>query len=317
MISYALRFFARDRLSVFLFHKVPAARDPLTPQDLSLEEFSRLIDFIAEYFQVIPLDDAVQALSQNRLPPRAACITFDDGYPDWTQRVLPVLEAKNIPATFYITTCQFGGAPMWHERIANAVRTANMEQIALDEFGLPPMSIPDDKAKAQVIAKIEHHLKYQTVSCRDEAIACLESLTGASVKQLTPMPAEDVRAIHSKGFTIGAHTVEHPILSLCSRQEAVNEIGAVKESLEHMIGGKVNSFAYPNGNPLTDFSAAHIGMVKAAGYAHAVTTQWGAARSGDSTFQIPRFTPWGPSPLRMQLQMLRNLLLQPASLEEA
>ena len=52
-------------------------------------------------------------------------------------------------------------------------------------------------------------------------------------------------------MTIGAHTLSHPILSLCSDEEARHEIQQSKNDLEQALGRQVWAFAYPFGNSAT------------------------------------------------------------------
>ena len=127
---------------------------------------------------------------------------------------------------------------------------------------------------------------------------------------------DDLIDISNRGFEIGAHTLEHPILGLCDIDRAREEIGQTREVLEGIIKRPVTSFAYPNGHPAVDFSAQHIQMVKQAGYRYAVTTQWGVANANTSPYQIPRFTPWGPSRTKMTLQLIRNFYSRFEQLKE-
>lgn len=299
---------SRYRLPVFLFHKVPSCHDALVPNELLLSEFESLLDFVEEHFKVIPLGDAVSALRSGRFPRHCACITFDDGYPEWIAGVVPLLKRRNMHATFFITTGQFAGVPMWHERVANAIRHCRTEALAFRHSGLPELPLGSDLERSATIQRVERFLKYLPLDEREQLLQSLEALCGVDANSTPCMPVEDVRAIHSQGFDIGAHTRLHPILSLCDRQSALAEIGAVRENLGTMIGGRVNAFAYPNGRPNTDFSREHVDLVKAAGYEYAVTTGWGGADTSTPIYQIPRFTPWGPTHERMAFQIARNLL---------
>lgn len=310
-LSLPLSIIANNRLSVLLFHKVPNVADPLNPNDLDLKTFERVIDFISQRFSVIPLNDAVDGIKMGKLPPKAACITFDDGYSDWLSGVVPALEKRNLHATFFVTSEQFSGPGMWHERVLEAVRRATGPVLDLVGFGLPALSIHSDADRQRAIAMLEAFLKYQQLSIRNELIGRLEQLVGIGSHTAPRMSLSDLRALHNRGFGIGAHTTHHPILSLCDPAEAMREIGGVREELAGLIGGRVNSFAYPNGRPVTDFNADHVKMVERAGYTSAVTTQWGSADRRTPIFQIPRFTPWGPGSVNMALQIGRNLLTRP------
>ena len=310
-LTTALKFLSRDKLSVFLFHKVPAIADPIFPTDLSLASFEQTIDFVAERFKVLPLDEAVAAIQRGKLPPNAACITFDDGYPGWLNGAAAALERRNLHATFFITSGQFKGVPMWHERVACAVKAAPGPDLVLPGFGLPTLPLRNMQDRCGAVQRLESFLKYQPLAARDVLLAKLEAVAAVRMQDVPCMSVDDMRALHSKGFGIGAHTVLHPILSLCDAAQAAHEIGAVREELELLVGGAVRSFAYPNGRPVTDFTADHVRMVQEAGYHFAVTTQWGWASNSTPVFQIPRFTPWGPDDLHMALQVARNLMTKP------
>lgn len=311
LIRLPIKVLAHNKLSVFLFHKVPQVLDPLNPNDLDFPSFERLLDSVVASFHVIPLDDAVLGLARGRLPARAACITFDDGYETWAKSVVPALLRRDMHATFYITTGQFEGRPLWHERIANAIRCANVQVIDLGHQALPSMSLATLQDRQAAIVQLERFLKYLTLTARDDLIERLEHVTGSDRGNVTRMPLADLRAIHSKGFGIGAHTSDHPILVYCDEVQARHEIGSVRETLAGLVKGPINSFAYPNGRPFADFSSDHVDWVRQAGYSSAVTTQRGVGDAETSVFQIPRFTPWGSSPWGISLQIGRNLMTRP------
>jgi peptidoglycan/xylan/chitin deacetylase (PgdA/CDA1 family)/glycosyltransferase involved in cell wall biosynthesis len=309
MLHSIFRVLSSGKLTVLVFHKVPQQVHPLATAELDLAGFERVLQSTLRLFRVIPLEDALIGLRQGTLPPRAACITFDDGYPDWLTGVVPVLERHGAHATFFITTGQFDGVPMWHERILHAVAAAptDVAPIQLLDVGGPPIEIGQGPARRQAVLQLDRLMKYQAPDLRERLLQQLEQHTGADVGQVPVMTAESLRAIHARGFGIGGHAVSHPILRLCTPDEAYREIAGAREALEAIIRAPVRAFAYPNGVPDRDFSAEHVALVKRAGYTAAVTTHCGAATRHTSAFQIPRFTPWGPSVLKMDLQFARNL----------
>lgn len=300
------------RLSVLLFHKVPVHADPLASGELNLARFEQILDFVGANANVMPLSDATAALQRGKLPARAVALTFDDGYAEWIENVAPALLRRGMPATFFITTGQFEGGVLWHERILSAVR-ALPARGALLPAGLAAFSDLDlPGCRERLVEQLQARLKYAPVSHRLEAIEQLESQACRPLILPQGFDAASVRTLHSKGFEIGAHTVHHPILSECTLQQARAEIADCKTELEAIIGGAVHSFAYPNGRPGKDFGPEHVEMVKAAGYRTAVTTSIGVARAGTDPFQLPRFTPWGLSDDRIAFQLGRNMLTRPA-----
>ncbi|WOO31932.1 polysaccharide deacetylase family protein [Diaphorobacter limosus] len=308
----------KNKLTVLIFHKVPHVSNPLTPLETPLETFKNVLHFIKEQFRVIPLSDAVTALKAGNLPHRAACITFDDGYPDWVTGIAPLLESEGLPATFFITTGQLNGQAMWNERILHAVMRANdgHEGVELKASGLPHLPLMSQTDRVKAIEKLDSFLKYTAPAEREMYLQFLEDQMGARCSDVPVLTPAQVRNLHSRGFEIGGHSVTHPILSSCTPSRAFSEIAESKEELQGIINGRVEAFAYPNGIPGRDFGSEHIDMVKRAGYAHAVTTHHGVASPDGSFFQIPRFTPWGPSAGKMRVQFMRNYLVRNGALEE-
>lgn len=307
---------SKNKLSVFLFHKVPAVPDPLIQHDFDLASFESMLDRINKNFSVFPVNDAVDGLRKGSLPRRTACITFDDGYPDWQHGVLPALRRRNMHATFYITTGQFDRRPLWHERILAAVRGLPDGTFDMGFAPLPSKPLETLLDRQQLVQRLELALKYLTLPKREELLQNLEAIAGVSADAVPVMSPEALRDLHSQGFGVGAHTIDHPILDYCDARQASHEIGDVKAQLEEMVRGRVDGFAYPNGRPYADFSRLHVEAVKKAGYSHAVTTHWGVAKPSTSVYQIPRFTPWAKREWHALYQVGRNLLTDPMMVPE-
>ena len=308
MLRPIFRQLGAGKLTILTFHKVPRTAHPLAPDEVTLASFERVLELALQSFQVLPLTDAVAALKANRLPRSAACITFDDGYPDWLNGPIPLLRKHQAHATFFITTGQFYGEPMWNERILHAVANASQSASPL-VFGndlSPPLRLDTPTHKRETIRALDQLLKYQPPQEKAQMLAHLEAHVGVSSAFAPVMSVDELKAIHAMGFGIGAHSVSHPILSRCTPAHALQEMAGAREDLEAIIRAPVSAFAYPNGIPDRDFTAEHVAMVQQAGYTCAFTTQRGVATSASPMFQIPRFTPWGPGALRMAWQLARN-----------
>src|SRR5688500_10667438 len=105
------------KLSILIYHRVHAEVDPIFPAEVDAKQFGLQLNWIKSLFNVLPLDEAIEALEQNRLPARTAAITFDDGYADNTEVALPILKKHNLSATFFICTGYLDGGRMWNDTI--------------------------------------------------------------------------------------------------------------------------------------------------------------------------------------------------------
>jgi peptidoglycan/xylan/chitin deacetylase (PgdA/CDA1 family) len=307
MLQRFFRLIAHGRLTVLLFHKVPLQAHALEPADLDLAGFERVLRSALRLFRVLPLDEAVQALRAGNLPPRAACITFDDGYPDWLGGVVPVLQRLGAHATFFVTTGPFLGQPLWNERIVHALHALPPGAQPLRAIAGPsPVPVGSVQERQQAVQRLAAAFKYLPPHAREAALQALEAACAHPSARVPVMPVEHLRELHALGFGIGGHSVSHPILSRCTPAQAMEEIGAARETLTALIRAPVTAFAYPNGRPGRDFGPEHVAMVARAGYRLALTTHRGAADAQTSLLQLPRFSPWGPSARRMALQFARN-----------
>ena len=97
-------------------------------------------------FNVIPLLDAVRHSAAGTLPPRAACITFDDGYADNAEVALPILQRHKLHATFFVATGFLNGGRMWNDTIIELVRRAPDGVLDFSAFGLGVPSARIDRA---------------------------------------------------------------------------------------------------------------------------------------------------------------------------
>jgi peptidoglycan/xylan/chitin deacetylase (PgdA/CDA1 family) len=67
-------------------------------------------------YRVLDLEEAVAGLSgATKLPARAVVLTFDDGYRNFEEYALPVLQRHGFPATVFLVSGRIGGRADWLE----------------------------------------------------------------------------------------------------------------------------------------------------------------------------------------------------------
>ena len=110
-------------------------------------------------------------------------------------------------------------------------------------------------------------------------------------------------------FTLGAHTLTHPILHNETRDVAFQEIAESKARLSRMFGGEIHYFAYPNGKKDLDFGAREFQMLRENGYRLAFTTD-AQFFKGDAPFAIPR-SGFAGTPRENRSWVLGKLFLTP------
>lgn len=67
----------------------------MLPSEPDAATFAQQMGLLAQNFVVLPLREGVARLRQGRLPARAVCITFDDGYANNFTVALPILRERD------------------------------------------------------------------------------------------------------------------------------------------------------------------------------------------------------------------------------
>lgn len=307
-----LQFFSpggrQGRLSILIYHRVPAQVDPLFPEGGDMDSFDQQMGLLTDCFRVIPLADAVRGLRSGGLPSRAACVTFDDGYADNAEIALPILKKYAIPATFFISSGVLDGGRMWNDTVIELVRRATGDTLDLGMLNLGSFPVETLAQRRKAIDDLIGQLKHLPPESRQSRVEKMCSIIPVNPPDNLMMTSEQVRSLHGAGMEIGGHTVFHPILASTEKSAARAEIANGKEMLEGIIRAPVRFFAYPNGKPERDYLPEHVAMVRELGFEAAVSTAYGAARPGDDLYQLPRFTPWdrGGS-ARFVFRMVQNM----------
>jgi peptidoglycan/xylan/chitin deacetylase (PgdA/CDA1 family) len=304
---------ARARLSILIFHRVLPAPDPLFPGEQHGERFDRLCTWVRRWFNVVALDEACRRLAEHSLPARALAITFDDGYADNHDVAVPILRRHGLPATVFVATGFLDGGRMWNDSLVEAVRLTRHEVLDLQGAGLPGvgrLSVNSLAERRTAIDRLIGACRYLPSAERSAAVEAVARAAAAELPRMLMMSSAQVQALHAQGIGIGAHTVNHPILTRLPLDAAREEIRAGRETLQALIQAPVSLFAYPNGRPGEDFAASHVSVVRELSFAAAVTTAWGVADHATDRFQLPRFTPWDEAPWAFGLRMARNIGLR-------
>lgn len=296
------------RLCIVNYHRILAVPDPLLDSEPTVETFRWQMDLLADCFNVIPLVEAVDLLAKGCLPPRAVCITFDDGYRSVHDLALPILRERSLPATVFVTSGHMADdSSMWNDMILEAVRRFPGSTIDLGAIGLGTYPKATADERKSTAALLTERCKYMPPAARRIMLEHLQELTRTDLHQHLMLTPSMLGELLEHRVDIGGHTVSHPILAKLDDDSAYREIVDNKRDLERVIGRPIHLFAYPNGKRNVDFDHRHVDMVRAAGYHAAFTTATGSATRRHHPFELPRSRPWDARPLMFAARLLQWL----------
>lgn len=280
--------------SVLIYHRV--ADDPVDAQMLAVspDHFSAQLKHLVDRCQVVPLGDLLSRIDAGLPTDSMVAVTFDDGYADNLHQALPIIESHQVPVTIFVAS---GGVDCLEEFWWDAMEHLFFEGPlpARLDIGTPgtahlvPTRTPADRETAYHTlcgrfrnmppAEIDGHLAriYQRCNRRPAPCAMHRRLTSEQLVQLARSPFVE----------IGAHTVNHPRLSVLTPEAQMTEIYLSKRQLEAMIGKPVTLFSYPFGTA-GDFSAMTVDIVRHSGFTGGIANIQGRILPPLNRYRVPR-----------------------------
>ncbi len=214
--------------------------------------FEEQLDFLQSLYEIVPLHDMIQAMLQGEDCRGRLAITFDDGYLNNAECAAPILARRRLSAAIFLATGFIGEERWaWTDRLERAVELAQPACARVDSMEGISLRAMDEARRTQLLARLKDHLKRLDWRESDRQVANVERDLG--VEPVAPygkyrfMSWDDARRLHSMGFEIGAHTINHAILSRVAPEEARREIQESRAKIQAEIGFCSNTFCYPNG----------------------------------------------------------------------
>lgn len=107
----------RPALSILMYHQIgefPAPKNHRAGY-CQLRRFRAQMHFLKQAgYRVLPLDAALAGLfGAASLPSKGVVLTFDDGYRNFAEHALPVLQEHAFPATVFMISGKIGGRAEW------------------------------------------------------------------------------------------------------------------------------------------------------------------------------------------------------------
>lgn len=294
----------QKKLFILIYHRVLDEPDFMRPGEVDKKTFTWQMQLLARHFNVLSLEEALQRMQTDSLPPRAVCITFDDGYADNYTNALPILQKFNLTATFFIASGFLDGGRMWNDTVIESIRNLKIPILDLNEIGFGEFEISNQNQKCQAAHDIIQKIKHLPFDERSRYVEYIATQSQNLPNDLM-MTSQQLRSLHQSGMEIGGHTVNHPILAKLDEQAVAVEIIENKMKLENLLNNKIRYFAYPNGKLEKDYLLEHVDIVKQHGYQAAVTTNWGVNSYNSDQWQLLRYTPWDNSPSCFMLRLIQ------------
>lgn len=263
---------------------------------VSREFLDRRMRYLNEQgYRVLPLDEAIDRLSEGTLPPNAVTITIDDGFYSVHAVAREVLAKYGFPSTLYLTSYYFEKTTpifqlvvdymCWKSPkrtvdlsglgVAALTRAAaldftrdNREWASAEIFAHGALAL-DEAGRVALSRQLAEALDVDYDHIRDNRLLSLIS-------------PEEARELEASGMTIELHTHRHRFPD--NAAAADDELRKNRAAVEPVIGRRMDHFCYPSGK----WSHTHRPVLENAAIKSATTCHAGLARKGANLLALPR-----------------------------
>ncbi len=262
---------------------------------LTVAELERVLD---EAGPILPLEAVERALKAGETPPAGSVLTFDDGYREHLDVVVPLLRERGATATFYVATGLSGDgdalAPVdaWYWLLDHAERPE--AAVPLPGGGVFRGRVDSLEGKeAWVTGPPKAAMLAAGPAERGRMIEALAESVGAvlppDLARRLYLTREDWRSLAALGMRVGAHSVSHPRLTQVDDAELDREVGESVSAIAEFCSPV--AFAYPDGA----FDERVVKRVRAAGVSSSVTCEVGCPVGSADRLKLPRRFAMAPS----------------------
>jgi len=277
--------------AVLLYHRVASLPRDVHRLAVTPDAFRSQLGTLTRDWQVVPLGELAPAAADGRSPDGRVALTFDDGYLDNLDVVLPILEEFSAPATFFLTTAALDRPRRYWWDVLEAAVLDNPElgrELALHiDGGARVFPVHDAAARRATHDTLYGMIQARGPASRDALVDQLAALVPDDRfdRMARPLLLDEVRRVASHPLIeIGAHTVHHLALSTAGPDDLFRDVFHSRSALERAIGRPVRHFAYPYGA----LSPAAVRTVEAAGFEAAVTCEERPLRRREHPLRVPR-----------------------------
>ncbi|MCT2406906.1 polysaccharide deacetylase family protein [Chryseobacterium antibioticum] len=212
------------------------------------KQFEEDLDCLSKHFQWVSWSEFKDFVSGNFKPKKKiALLTFDDGFREFYETVIPILERKGIYACNFINPAFIDNQELMFRCKASLIidEVEKTQKIDSEVFRILSLENPTKEQLKQQILKINYHKR----EILDKLTEKFEIDCKAYLKEHSPyLTTDQLKILTQKGYGISSHSWDHPKYNELSLQE---QMESTKLTFNYLKENNLmyDSFAFP----FTDF----------------------------------------------------------------
>lgn len=208
----------------------------------SVSGFTRCVDFIKRHYVPLSLAELAEVVAGRRkLPPRAALITFDDGWRDTLEYAAPVLRQRGLPSLLFVASeaVVLEAERWWQDGLVSVLADDARWPGLAQALGV---DLPADGKRT---ATFNRRMAGALAALPDaERQALLDRFSCPSLAQRQMLRSDELPQLAAAGVALGAHGHTHaPLTEVAAPADELAQSMALLQGL----GIKPSSMSFPHG----------------------------------------------------------------------
>jgi peptidoglycan/xylan/chitin deacetylase (PgdA/CDA1 family) len=232
----------------------------------NIKQFSDDLDFILKNFSPISLYDVLENFHIGKtLSSKTLHLTFDDGFREIHDIIAPILLKKGIPATFFISSGFIDNKLLCYQHKASILAEHifkrnfepkihnNIKKIFLEE------NLEFNDIKSGILS-----IQYRDKVMVDELATVMDIDFSDYLSKNKPyLTTEQIKRLIDSGFTIGAHSIDHPLYANLALEEQLHQTLESVTFIKDKFSLNYSVFAFPHSD--NGVSKRYFSQIKKSG----------------------------------------------------
>lgn len=196
-----------SQIFIFNFHRVSNEYSPAFPP-IPIKTFENIIRFLNHQFLIIPQEALLEKL-QTFSRKDFCVLTFDDGYYDFAEFALPILEKYKTPTVLHVVTnAATTGKMFWTQRLNKIIETYYRLDMPI-ENALFPQTYKMKNDKDVELTALDIYLHLLENDNRQHIIDELALKINDIIPETKMLTWQDIKNLPQNIVSLGSHAHTH------------------------------------------------------------------------------------------------------------
>jgi peptidoglycan/xylan/chitin deacetylase (PgdA/CDA1 family) len=214
---------------------------PLRTENL----FNKDLNFFLKHYKSIDLNEVLELMAGQKTQGTCFHLTFDDGLREVYEVIAPLLRAKGIAATFFLNPDFIDNKTLFYRHqvslLIEALHTRKYSPLTLKQI-----RSYFKEGKPMDIKSLLLSISYHNKNILPKIAKVLDIDFDEYLKSSRPyMTTSEINELIKQGFTVGAHSMNHPLYRELPLQEQISQTETSINYIESEFKPTHKAFAFP------------------------------------------------------------------------